>query len=107
MARAQENMVNRIRKDAETMHSNGGYEIKQWEVKDNEWGTVTIYFEIGLVGDEGTMAEYIGRDSLQICIGPKGGTKIPCYTRKKDGSFRNFYKKYTNIWSACYSYSHH
>lgn len=107
MTKAQEKMVNRIRNDAETMHNNGGYEIKQWEVKDNEWGTVSIYFEIGLIGDEGTMAEYIGRDSLQIFIGPKGGTKIPCYTRKKDGSFRNFYEKYTNIWSACYSYNHH
>lgn len=107
MTKAQEKMVNRIRKDAETMCGNGGYEIKEWEVKENEWGSVSIYLEIGLIGDEGTMAEYIGRDKLQIFIGPKGGTKIPCYTHNKDGSFRNYYEKYTNIWPACYSYSHH
>jgi hypothetical protein len=107
MTKSQERMVNRIRRDAETMHNNGGYEIKQWEVKDNDWGTVSIYLEIGLIGDEGTMAEYIGRDSLQIFIGPKGGTKIPCYTRKKDGTFKNYYAQYKNIWQATIAYGRH
>lgn len=107
MTKSQEKMVNRIRKDAETMHSSPKYEIKEWEVKDNEWGTVSIYLEIGLIDDEGTMAEYLGRDKLQIFIGPKGGTKIPCYTKRKDGSFRNFYEQYKDIWQATFAYEHH
>ena len=107
MTQSQDRIVKRIRRDAETMHTNLGYEIKEWEVKENEWGTVSIYFEIGLIGDEGTLAEYLGRDKLQIFIGPRGGTKIPCYTKRKDGSFKNYYEHYKNIWQATFAYGHH
>jgi hypothetical protein len=107
MTNMQQRVVNQIRRDAEKMHSVGNYEIKEWEVIDHEWGNVSVYLEIGLVGDEGTMAQYIGRDKLHIFIGPKGGTRIPCYKTKKDGTFHNYYSKYINIWQATQAYGKH
>ena len=107
MTQAQQRMVNRIRREAENMHSSSDYEIKEWDVQDTDWGTVIIYVEVGLVNDEGTMAQCLCRDRVQLFIGPKGGTKFPVHRCKKDGTIHNFYKSYTNIWSATYEYDKH
>ena len=107
MTAKQDRRIKQIRREAETLHSTPGYEIKQWDVKDNEWGTVTVYVEIGLVGDEGTAAEYLCRDRVQLFIGPRGAVKFPVYKRRKDGSFHNYYKQYKGLWLACYEYGRH
>lgn len=109
MTQAQKRKINFIRKQAENMHGkqSDSYEIKRWEVTDNEWGTVTLFVEIGLKGDEGTMAEYLARDSVQIFIGPRGAAKFPCYKARKNGTFHNYYKPLKDLWMACYDYKTH
>lgn len=51
------------------------YELKEKHVE--EWeecgGTVYVRLEIGLIGDEGTLAEYACRDMTHVMIGKRGG----------------------------------
>jgi len=50
------------------------YEVKELEVTTSEdWKDVLVSLEIGMAGDEGTMAELICRDHYQFFIGPRGG----------------------------------
>ena len=108
MTSTQERMINRIRREAETMHGkySDKYEIKAFEVNDNGY-SVGLFVEVGLIGDEGTAAQYLARDSVHVFIGPRGGTKIPCYKARKDGSFHNYYKSYRDIWQATLDYKAH
>lgn len=47
------------------------------EVLVEEWedcgGTVYVRLEMGLIGDEGTMAEWACRDTTHVMIGKRGG----------------------------------
>lgn len=50
------------------------YEVKKLKVTTSEnWKHVFVSLEIGMVGDEGTMAEIVCRDHYQFFIGPRGG----------------------------------
>jgi hypothetical protein len=62
----------------EMMFSFGGAvpeknEFKRFEASLQEWGGVFVVCEIGLVGDEGTMASIFARDSSHGFIGKRGG----------------------------------
>ena len=78
MTRSQEQAISKIermvRKEGAAMFRE--YEIKEWEVHENEY-FVSLIFEIGNKGDEGTLAQYICRDRAQLFIGPKGGIRYP------------------------------
>jgi hypothetical protein len=37
--------------------------------------SVTLYVETGRIGDEGTLASIIARDTTHVAIGPRGGVK--------------------------------
>ncbi len=52
-----------------------GYEVKNDTVEDWAGGVVSFHYEVGLIGDEGTMAEVFGRDRRWFKIGPRGGIK--------------------------------
>ena len=84
MTKQQERKVNMIREQAENLHGkhSSEYEIKEWKVEENEF-FVSVVVEVGMIGDEGTMASIICRDRLQVFIGKRGGAKIPFNTDKK------------------------
>lgn len=53
------------------------YEVKTFEVDDSYFekhGLVFVYAQWGIVGDEGTFAAAICRESVHFRIGPRGGT---------------------------------
>ena len=55
-------------------HRPDQYELK--EVYTEEWEdteTVYIRLEIGMINDEGTMAELFCRNRTSVCIGKRGG----------------------------------
>lgn len=105
MTTAQDRTISRIRRDAERMHSCAGYEIKQFDVRETDHGTVSVYVSVGLIGDEGTVAEVIGRDTALIFIGPRGGTRIPKIRKSKSGKFVTHYTQYRDMWQASIDYS--
>lgn len=50
------------------------YEFKEVFVEEwNDTGIVYVRLEMGLIGDEGTMAEIFARNSTAVCIGKRGG----------------------------------
>ena len=78
MTKAQENAIERIKRLALNEHGKYAdeYEIKEWEVDENEY-FVSLVVETGLKGDEGTMAAIFGRDRAHLFIGKKGGITYP------------------------------
>lgn len=73
--------------DYTTLH--GHYEVKELNVEEF-YGDVSVRLTVGMPNDEGTMAEYICRDSYLFWVGKKGG--VYQYKEKKDGS--DYYKVY-------------
>lgn len=48
-------------------------EIKRLEIEETTYGALTVVIETGLIGDEGTMNEYVSRNYRHFFVGPKGG----------------------------------
>ena len=93
MTKSQEMKVNMIRKQAENLHHSysSDYEIKQWEVEENEY-FVSVIVEVGLKNDEDSLASILCRDRLQVFIGKKGGATIPVYNSKTKKSYYRPFK---------------
>ena len=80
----QQKMVDRIKAslDKELARRNDEahdlkYEVKTFEVDDSyfeEHGIVFVYAQWGIVGDEGTLAAALCRESVHFRIGQRGGT---------------------------------
>ena len=84
MTQAQERALQIIRRCAEEQLFFGGkdkYEFKQWKVDENEY-FVSVILEVGLIGDEGTMASIYARDRALLFVGKRGGIRYPCTNRK-------------------------
>lgn len=81
MTKAQEKMVNKIKymMEQEFFYDKEKYEIKQFDVSETEY-FVSVVGEVGLKGDEGTLAQVFGRERFHLFIGKKGG--ITYYNRK-------------------------
>lgn len=77
MTTAQTKAVETLKKEFFKYYSYGHPETREFkEIHVEEWeevGTVYIRLEMGLIGDEGTMAECFCRDTTAVCIGKKGG----------------------------------
>lgn len=77
MTNAQQKSIEVLKNEFFKYYSYGHleeYELKEIyieEWKDTE--TVYIRLEIGLIGDEGSLAEVFARNSTAVCIGKKGG----------------------------------
>ena len=81
MTKNQEKRVEEIKSEAERQlfYNPDEYEFKEFTVK--ELGhSVSVVFEVGRKGDEGTMASIFGRDHGQLFIGKNGGLS---YVNKK------------------------
>jgi len=81
MTKAQEKMVNKIKvmMEQEFFYDKEKYEIKRFDVTETEY-FVSVCGEVGLKGDEGTLAQVFGRERFQLFIGKNGG--ITYYNRK-------------------------
>jgi hypothetical protein len=52
------------------------YEFKRWEVTESpDYGLVFLISDVGMKGDEGTLAEVFARSHRHIVIGPRGGVE--------------------------------
>ena len=93
MTKQQELAISKIKREVERqLFYSENCEIKDWRVTENEY-TVSVFFEIGLKNDEGTLAQFFARDKGQVFIGKKGGLT---YVSKK-GVVRRL-KNY-NMWT--------
>jgi len=89
MTRQQEAALNRIKlKCQSTLFFSENYEFKKWEVKDYQ-SFVSLVFETGMKGDEGTMAAIFARDRAHLFIGPRGGVTYPVHKALKNGKHRH------------------
>jgi hypothetical protein len=62
------------------------HEYKTWQVTElGVGGIIVLLTEVGLVGDEGTIAGILYRDRRQISIGPKGGMRLMNAAGKRTG----------------------
>lgn len=77
MTNAQEKAIERLKNEFfkyYSYHSSHKYEFKEVFIEEwEETETVYIRLEVGLVGDEGTMAEFYARNMTAVCIGKRGG----------------------------------
>lgn len=81
MTKAQEKKLNKVKSmmEEEFMYDKEKYEIKRFKVNDMEY-FVSVVGEVGLKGDEGTLAQVFGRERFHLFIGKKGG--ITYYNKK-------------------------
>lgn len=93
MTAAQERAVKRIRKLAENCFYSDAWEIKEWEVNENEY-FVSVIVEIGHKNDEGTLAAIICRDRAHLFIGKRGGITYPVTKTLKNGEHKTYYKRF-------------
>lgn len=68
------------------------YEIKEWEVEELKY-FVSLIIEVGLKNDEGTMAQVYCRKRCHIFIYKGGRMTYPISHKKKDGSWKFYYKE--------------
>lgn len=94
MNKIQMNKIDRIKQAAilEWVRDND-HEIKIWEVQDCEF-FVSVIVEVGLKGDEGTLASVFGRNRAHIFVGPKGGLSYPTKKGKRKAL------KFINLWEV-------
>lgn len=69
----------------------GRYEIKMLEVQDCGNGTVYVFAKRGFENDEGTVAQYVCRDSYVFFIGSRGG--VYQFVETREGRYRSVYRK--------------
>lgn len=93
MTKAQEKALNKIRKLVENQFYNDEYEIKKWEVEENEF-FVSLVVVYGMKNDNGTLAEVFARDHAQLFIGKKGGITYPVCRFLKNGKFKTYTKRF-------------
>lgn len=97
MTKAQQRKVDLIRRQAEKEFS--FTELKRFEVTENEY-FVSVFAEIGMPNDEGTMAAVFARDSVHVFIGKRGGMRYPVHKALKDGTFKFYQKPYKSFLST-------
>lgn len=103
MTTAQERQVNNIKNELNRMFDFDKYEFKTWKVDENDY-FVSVVFEMGLIGDEGTAAAILGRDRGQIFVGKRGGLKYPVVKMLNNGNCkcysRELNRNYLNLWTV-------
>lgn len=100
MTKQQEQKVNKIKQAAILEWArNKDYEIKTWKVEDCEF-SVSVVVEVGLKGDEGTLAAILGRNRAHIFVGPKGGLSYPTKKGKKKAL------RFINLWEVHCAQNH-
>lgn len=93
MTRAQEKALERIKALVERELYDDRYEIKRWDVDENEY-FVSLVVEYGMKGDEGTRARYTCRDRAHLFIGKRGGVTYPVTKQLKNGEWKLYTKRF-------------
>ena len=89
MTKAQERAVERIRRQAkQDLFFGDKCEFKLFEVDENPY-FVSVVVEVGMIGDEGTLASAFCRYHCQLFIGKRGGIRYP-YHGRKGWTYRRF-----------------
>ena len=96
MTKAQERMIEKIRRDALAWAGEGG-EIKRFDVEEISDKTVSVWAIVGRKNDEGTMAAVLCRDSVLVFIGPRGAARCPVNTSRAKGKYRQGYISYRDF----------
>lgn len=97
MNKTQEIKLEMLKRDfLNDFNRNGNHEIKQFEVTDLD-KVVMVFIEVGLIGDEGTMASILCRNTAMFNIGQRGAL------RHYNKATRNF-KKTSTLLGACLDY---
>ena len=95
MTRLQELAVQRLKGECErAFFYSPEYEFKSWDVREH-YRFVSVYAEVGRVGDEGTLAAMYCRDRVHLFIGERGAMSYPvtsngryvCRRRGRKGVF--------------------
>lgn len=93
MTKEQERSIKLIeRKAMDILFYGKDYEFKKFEVEENEY-FVSLVFEVGAIGDEGTLAAVFCRDYGHVWIGKRGGITYPVNSKRaKNGFVRKPFK---------------
>lgn len=85
MTEQQAKALCRILHSADTFdygHGKGTYEIKQYDVDDCKY-FISVVLEVGMVGDEDTLASILCRSRVHLFIGKRGGITYPVCKKGK------------------------
>lgn len=96
MTKAQGKALERIKRLVEKEFYSDEYEIKKWEVNENDY-FVSLILEYGMKGDEGTLAELFARDRAHLFIGKRGGVTYPVSKLLKSGKLKSYQKRFKGI----------
>ena len=100
----QKRKIEKLRKDAETYAS--FMEIKKFDVEETCSKFVSVFVEIGMIGDEDNIfSRLYNREHTLVFIGKRGGMKVPHSRQLKNGKWTHGYKPYTSFFMACRDYN--
>ena len=102
MTEKQARALCRILKEAEVFDMSRGagkYEIKEYTVEEME-NFLSVVLEVGMIEDEGTLAQVFGRDRVHLFIGKRGG--ITYYVWTKSGKMVKRQLSNTTLYGAMY-----
>jgi hypothetical protein len=104
MTNAQSRAIERIRQEAQsTLFYGDGYEFKRWNVTENEHFAAVV-LEVGMIGDEGTLAEAVCRDRAQLFVGKKGDITYPYNYYTNSGEMKFTERRYKGLMKAVLDY---
>lgn len=98
MTNSQKKAIKRIENLTKEILWNDKFEIKLWEVEENEY-FVNLVVETGMKGDEGTMAAIFARDRAQLFIGKRGGITYP--VSKNGRHYTKVFGGYSLLQAVC------
>lgn len=99
MTKSQEKALKKIKLLVEKELYSDDYEIKKWEVTENEY-FIALVVEYGLKADEGTLAASIARDHALLFIGKHGGITYPM-SSKNGKVYTKRFKGYSILQAVC------
>lgn len=95
MTKSQERAIARIKRMCEDTLFFGGpdeYEFKRWDIDENEY-FVSLFFETGMKGDEGTLA-VLCRNRAHLFIYPRGRVMYPMHHTCKNGKHKHWTRQF-------------
>lgn len=104
MNKTQERTVERIRHDVmdafDLSHGKGEFELKEFRVNECEY-FVSVVAEVGMVGDEGSLASIFCRNRVHIYVGKRGAMTYPCYKNGKHSR-----RRFVGYWTTYVDQKH-
>lgn len=101
MTNIQKRIVENLTKEAEKKFIySDEYEVKEYKVDENEFGTVILYMVTGIKEDEDTWA-MLCRNYIHLFIGTRGAIHYYEHKTFKNGKFKVIKRRYTgSLWDV-------